>query len=479
MECVRFSATRPVSLAVTTELSASYDQVPVAQLASASHLKKPGVLRHFQGFSRFTDLQSPARFGTLYGNVILQAVDRHGQPAAARFQTGAQIMVDNVEPFTFEPDESFTIQSWFQTSSQENQVIAARPGAYSLGVKAGRLSAWIMQDGNQFVEAAGATVAADGQWYHAAAVFDRQTQMIAVYLDGRLDGEPRPIAAIGRSTATTPLMLGAFGGGFPFDGVLDEISIHRAALRSTEFSFSADNVAVPPAKLAAQSGRYTTTTCDWGQPVRLATLRTDATLGDGTITAQVDNDNYVLAFSEPVQRIIGVHERQNGNFGPHVTSARVEGLAPGPVVVETAIAGAELQVLLRDSQGGVLGCVRHGQLAAHAAGMRSRAIGALASGVRDRPAHARRGGQLRSREVTCCTGMATLRARRIADHSVARISRDSYLASPSATCLSASCRCSSLANCANVRMRSPCNRTFWIQNSTASRRMTSRPSTTT
>ncbi len=128
MECVRFSATRPVSLAVTTELSASYDQVPVAQLASASHLKKPGVLRHFQGFSRFTDLPSPARFGTLYGNVILQAVDRHGQPAAARFQTGAQIMVDNVEPFTFEPDESFTIQSWFQTSSQENQVIAARPG---------------------------------------------------------------------------------------------------------------------------------------------------------------------------------------------------------------------------------------------------------------------------------------------------------------------------------------------------------------
>ena len=185
--------------------------------------------------------------GTLYGNVILRAVDRHGQPAAARFQTGAQIVVDNVEPFTFEPDESFTIQSWFQTSSQENQVIAARPGAYSLGVKAGRLSAWIMQDGNQFVEAAGATVAADGQWHHAAAVFDRQTQMIAVYLDGRLDGEPRPIAAIGRSTTTTPLTLGAFGGGFPFDGVLDEISIHRAALRSEEFSFAADNIAVPPA----------------------------------------------------------------------------------------------------------------------------------------------------------------------------------------------------------------------------------------
>ncbi len=229
--------------------------------------------------------------GTPYGNVILRALDRHGQPAAARFQTGAQIVVDNIEPFTFEPDESFTIQAWFQTSSQENQVIAARPGAYSLGVKDGRLSAWIMQDGNQFVEAAGAIVAADGQWHHAAAVIDRQAHLIAVYLDGRLDGEPRSIAATGRSTTASPLTLGAFGGGFPFDGSLDEISIHRAALRSEELSFSADINAVPPEVLGAQSGRYTTTPCDWGQPVRLTALRTDATLGDGTITAYVETSD--------------------------------------------------------------------------------------------------------------------------------------------------------------------------------------------
>ena len=59
----------------------------------------------------------------------------------------------------------------------------------------------------------------------------------------------------------------------------------------------------------------------------------------GIVMRYADNDNYVLAFFEPVQRIIAVHERRNGNFGPHVSSARVEGLAPGPVVLETAIAG--------------------------------------------------------------------------------------------------------------------------------------------
>jgi len=226
--------------------------------------------------------------GTPQGNVTRQAFDRHGKPAAARFHGGAQVVVGNIEPFFFEPDESFTIQSWFQTLSQENQVIAARPGAYSLGVKAGRLSAWIMQDGNQYVEAAGAAVANDGKWHHAAAVYDRQAQTLAVYLDGRPDGEPKNISAIGRSTAAAPLTLGAFGGGFPFDGLLDEISIHRTALTPDRFSFTADYSDVPPARLGIQTGCYTTTPCDWGQAVRITSLRTTTALNDGVITARLE-----------------------------------------------------------------------------------------------------------------------------------------------------------------------------------------------
>ena len=172
--------------------------------------------------------------------MVLQSPDRQGQPAAARFQGGAHITVDSLEPFVFDRSQSFTIQAWFQTRSQENQVIAARPGAYSLGVKAGKLSAWIMQDEGQFVEAVGAASAADGQWHHTAAVYDRQAQTLTLYLDGKPDGAPQSIAAIGASGSPSPLTLGAFGGGFPFDGTLDEVSIHRAALAPTDFSFSAD-----------------------------------------------------------------------------------------------------------------------------------------------------------------------------------------------------------------------------------------------
>ena len=71
----------------------------------------------------------------------------------------------------------------------------------------------------------------------------------------------------------------------------------------------------------------------------------------GIVLRYENNDNYVLAFFEPVQKIIAVHERRNGNFGPHVTSARVEGVAAGPVTLETEIAGPDLKLVFRDSRG--------------------------------------------------------------------------------------------------------------------------------
>ncbi len=280
--------------------------------------------------------------GTLRGNVMLRTLDRHGKPAAARFQGGGQIVVENVEPFNVQVDDSFTIQSWFQTASQENQVIAARPGAYSLGVKAGKLSAWIMQSGGQFVEVVGASMAADGKWHHAAAVYDRQSQMLTVFLDGERDGEPKSISAIGASSTTERLTLGAFGGGFPFDGSLDEISIHRKALTPAEFSFAAEYSAVPPVKLGAQAGRYTTPTCDWGQPIQLTALRTIAALHDGTITAQVESSNDDFQTIVATERL-AIRTGENLTHLPSLPPARCTRL----VVILESTADAVLSPLLQ------------------------------------------------------------------------------------------------------------------------------------
>ena len=232
-----------------------------------------------------------AASGRIVGKVEFQSPDRHGKPGAARVQGGAHIAVGNVEPFAFKPTESFTIQAWFQTGVSENQVIAARTGAYSLGMKSGRLSAWIMQDGNQFVEAAGTADAADGKWHHAAAVFDRDAQTLTLYLDGEPDGVPQNIAGIGASSSPAPLTLGSFGGGFPFNGSLDEVSIRREALSPAGFSFPTDYPAAPLRHPGALTGTYTTAPCDWGQPVRITALRTSTALHDGSISARIETSH--------------------------------------------------------------------------------------------------------------------------------------------------------------------------------------------
>ena len=55
-----FSAKSAICFAIKPCIQSSYKHVPVAQLAHATQLKKPRFLRHFQGFLRFSDLQSPA-----------------------------------------------------------------------------------------------------------------------------------------------------------------------------------------------------------------------------------------------------------------------------------------------------------------------------------------------------------------------------------------------------------------------------------
>jgi len=96
-----------------------------------------------------------------------------------------------------------------------------------------------MQGDGQFVEAVGAASATDGKWHHTAAVYDRQAQTLTLYLDGQPNGEPKSITEIAyRQPFATH--AGRVWRRLPFDGTLDEVSLHRAALAPADFSFSAD-----------------------------------------------------------------------------------------------------------------------------------------------------------------------------------------------------------------------------------------------
>jgi hypothetical protein len=102
---------------------------------------------------------------------------------------------------------------------------------------------------------------------------------------------PQNIGGIGASSSPAPLTLGSFGGGFPFNGSLDEVSIRREALSPEDFSFTTEYPAAPPIQSGALTGTYTTALGDWGQPVRITTLRTRAALNGGGISARIETSN--------------------------------------------------------------------------------------------------------------------------------------------------------------------------------------------
>ena len=82
-------------------------------------------------------------------------------------------------------------------------------------------------------------------------------------------------------------------GGFPFVGLLDEVSVFRGALKPPAFSFGQDY----PSPYGTQavsypaSGRYQSPPYDWAVPARLADLTIAAELNQGRVTATVETSD--------------------------------------------------------------------------------------------------------------------------------------------------------------------------------------------
>ncbi len=215
---------------------------------------------------------------------------------SARFEGQSHLSAPNPGAFSFGPTESFTVQCRFQTNAQDSRVLVSRPNAYCLYVKEGKLAAWIMQDGLAHREALGSGQAADGAWHHAAAVYDRRAQRLALYLDGRLDtpdGSPAPanpvaISAIGASTSGAPVSIGGLGQGFRFIGSIADVRIHAGALTAGEFSYPlVRDESVPTPRLSAK-GEYTSSVCDWGQSVSLQSMELECALNGGSVHAVLE-----------------------------------------------------------------------------------------------------------------------------------------------------------------------------------------------
>ena len=238
-----------------------------------------------------------ARHGAVSAGAVQRGISgREAGVKAAGFDGASAISVPDGGAFSFGPKQSFTLQAWFKTGATGNQVVIGKSSSFSLGLKDGKLSAWAWGAGDVVREAVGTTPVADDRWHHVAAVFDRQTQRLALYLDGKPDGSPADISPVGASTSSAPLTIGGLGNSFLFTGALAEASLRRGATAPEKFSFqSADG---PPTGgyqfQTAATGTYTSRVWDWGSAMKIEDVEVATALNGGqvTLTLEASGDGF-------------------------------------------------------------------------------------------------------------------------------------------------------------------------------------------
>ncbi len=148
--------------------------------------------------------------------------------------------------FDFDATDSFTLETVFRTSSHIDYgpngaggLIAkdASSGPYYwLRVESGKLR-FGASDGTTTNGVIGTETVSDGDWHHAALVFDRTTSQIRLYVDYQLDNSAA-ITLTGSLANSSDLLVGAFNTGtFPLNliGDLDLARISMGALTRSQF----------------------------------------------------------------------------------------------------------------------------------------------------------------------------------------------------------------------------------------------------
>ena len=178
--------------------------------------------------------------GRVDGGQTFDGNDRIKVPADVSFDWGA--------------DESFSIEFWMSRpgSLAGNEVIVGRQGpthpephlwvgaAYGEWVGYQDVTAFCLYEASDTGACiTGDTIVSGGGWHHIVAVHDADARQLRLYVDGAEDasiGEPDYPGYSTGFTTTTALNIGwlNIGGGFYYNGTLDEVALYDRALSTGE-----------------------------------------------------------------------------------------------------------------------------------------------------------------------------------------------------------------------------------------------------
>jgi uncharacterized repeat protein (TIGR01451 family) len=152
--------------------------------------------------------------------------------SALSFSGGSTVNINDAASLNFDQNTNFTVMAWVRTTmSGYPQVLFAKhafPGQGYLVylVNTGNVVVYL----NGMGSVSGGSIN-DGKWHHVAAVINRNTNNVSLYIDGALIGAGNFSGSVANSD---PLIIGNWLNSYPYTGDLDEMAFFQRALTPGE-----------------------------------------------------------------------------------------------------------------------------------------------------------------------------------------------------------------------------------------------------
>ena len=173
--------------------------------------------------------------GDNQGDYIEIPLEAEGKVGGALRFDGSNDIIEIRDPgadWDYDIAGDITLETWINrdTDQSNQQVVVGKWGSYYFGCRNGRIFALI----SNAVDFIGATNMPTGEWIHIAVTYDVDDRIAKIYLNGEIDGT----AATSGQNVTVSNGHIYIAGLMPaqqfFDGFIDEVSIYKRALSTSE-----------------------------------------------------------------------------------------------------------------------------------------------------------------------------------------------------------------------------------------------------
>lgn len=179
------------------------------------------------------------KWGNALTNTAVEVV-RDGEIYAGNYNGSANLEFGNLADLDFNATDNFTVTAWVKPTTLDGNhgILTKRDGAngWELAIdSSGYISWYIKENANAEGDTADTDVLSINRYYHVGYTFDRDSNEIRRYLNGKLTGTVDTFNSVGTLTNTVNVMIGdRVSGTFTFKGNMPVVKAFKGRIFSAE-----------------------------------------------------------------------------------------------------------------------------------------------------------------------------------------------------------------------------------------------------